>query len=175
MNKIYKILFSLLLITLLISAIFFFSEQSGADSHSVSTKVCAGIADVWAETFWHEGNTFNKNILAAMLDGPVRKIAHLFIYTALGCGTCIIASILSEKKVRFFHILLCVLIVMLVASFDEYNQYYSGGRGASLNDIKLDTIGGCVGIYLVFMAKDFIRHIKNGIKREASIKAKKES
>ena len=175
MNKVYKILFSLLLITLLVAAIFFFSEQSGTDSHSASKQLSNGIAEVWAETFWYEGTQYSKEVLADMLDSPVRKIAHLFIYTALGCGTCIAANILSGRKVRFYHVILCILIVMLVASFDEYNQYYSGGRGASLKDVRLDTIGGCIGIYLVFMAQDLVRHIKNGIERETSIrKSRKE-
>ena len=52
MNTVYKILFSILLITLLVAAIFFFSEQSGADSHTVSKSVSEKIADVWADTFW---------------------------------------------------------------------------------------------------------------------------
>lgn len=173
MNKIYKILFSLLIVTLLVSAIFFFSEQSGTDSHSVSTSVCAKIADVWAKTFWTEKSQYSKELLARMLDAPVRKLAHLLIYTALGCGTCIAAHILSSGKVRFYHILLCILVVMLVASFDEYNQFYSGGRGASLNDVWLDSVGGCVGIYLVFMVKDFVRHIRQGIRREKEISAGK--
>ena len=173
MSKIYKVLFSLLIVTLLVSAIFFFSEQSGTDSHSVSTQVCEKIADVWAKTFWAENSPYSKELLARMLDGPVRKLAHLLIYTALGCGTCIAAHILSSGKVRFYHILLCILAVMLVASFDEYNQFYSGGRGASLSDVWLDTVGGYVGIYLVFMAKDFVRHIKRGITREKEIRLQK--
>jgi len=173
MNKIYKYLFSLLILTLIVAAIFFFSEQSGTDSHSVSTQVCEKIANAWAETFWTEGTHFNRELLAKMLDAPVRKLAHLLIYTALGCGTCIAAHILSSGKVRFYHILLCILAVMLVASFDEYNQFYSGGRGASIGDVWLDTVGGCVGIYLVFMAKDFVRHIKRGITREKEIRLQK--
>ena len=170
MDKLYRILFSLLLITLLVAAIFFFSEQSGTDSHSVSTEVCNRIADTWAETFQDKNVITAKPLLVKMLDAPVRKLAHLCIYTALGLGTCIAANILSGRKVRFYHILLCILSVMLVASFDEYNQYYSGGRGASLTDVWLDTVGGCLGIYLVFMAKDFVRHIKNGINRERNLK-----
>ena len=161
------------MITLLVAAIFFFSEQSGADSHSVSTKVCKKIADVWSATFWAEGTLYSKDMLAGMLDPPIRKLAHLLIYTALGCGTCIATHILTGKKVRFYQVFLCILIVMLVASFDEYNQYYSGGRGASLNDVWLDTVGGCIGIYLVFMARDFIKHIINGINRELSIHSEK--
>ena len=148
------------------AAIFFFSEQSGSDSHSESAKVCAKIADVWSKTFWPENNKFSEPLLAEMLDAPVRKIAHLLIYTTLGFGTCLVANILSNQKIRFHHIFLCILFVALVASFDEYNQYYSGGRGASLNDVKLDTLGGCAGIYLIFMLKDFLRHIKNGWQRE---------
>ena len=170
MAKIYRILFSLLLMTLLVAAIFFFSDQSGNDSHTVSTQVCEKIAEAWSETFWTDPGHYSKEILAKMLDAPVRKVAHVLIYMALGFGTCVIANILSGRKVRFYHVLLCILIVMLVASFDEYNQYYSGGRGASFGDVWLDTFGGCIGIYLVFMFKDFVRHIRNGIKREKDIK-----
>ncbi len=175
MNKLYKILFSLLLITLLVAAIFFFSEQSGTDSHSTSTKICEKIADVWADTFWTDNTHFSKQLLAEMLDGPIRKLAHLLIYTALGCGACIVAYVLSEKKIRFYHIVLCILTVILVALFDEYNQYYSGGRGASLDDVKLDTIGGCIGIYFVFIIRDLVNHILNALRREKAILEKRKA
>ncbi len=166
MNKIYKILFSLLLITLLVAVIFFFSEQSGADSHTISFKVSEKIASAWAESFWSYNSAYDEEVLAKMLDAPVRKFAHICIYTVLGFSTCIIANILSNRKVRFWHLIICILVVALVASLDEFNQYYSGDRGASLNDVFIDSFGGCIGIYLVFLIQDFVRHIKNGIKRE---------
>ena len=173
MKTIYKILFSILLITLLVAAIFFFSEQSGADSHTVSKNVSERIADVWADTFWEGHVQYTREVLASMLDAPVRKLAHICIYTALGFGTCIVAHILSNKKIRFWHLLICVLTVALVASLDEFNQYYSGDRGASLSDVFIDSVGGCIGIYLVFVIKDFIQHIINGINREKNIASKK--
>ena len=76
-------------------------------------------------------------------------------------------------KKLFWHLLICVLTVALVASLDEFNQYYSGDRGASLSDVFIDSVGGCIGIYLVFVIKDFIQHIINGINREKNIASKK--
>ena len=166
MKTIYKVLFSILLITLLVAAIFFFSEQSGADSHTISKSVSEKIAEVWADTFWEGHAPYTKDILASMLDAPVRKLAHICIYTALGLGTCIAANVISGRKIRFWHLLICILLVTLVASLDEFNQYYSGDRGASLGDVFIDSVGGCIGIYLVFIIRDFIQHIINGINRE---------
>lgn|GEM_PF-1591342 len=170
MKTIYKVLFSILFITLLVAAIFFFSEQSGTDSHTISQRVSERIADVWADTFWEGRVHYTREMLATMLDAPVRKLAHICIYTALGLGTCIAANVISCRKIRFWHLLICILVVALVASLDEFNQFYSGDRGASLSDVFIDSVGGCIGIYLVFMVQDFIRHIKNGIKREKSLK-----
>ena len=166
MKPIYKILLSLLLITLIIAAIFMFSEQSGADSHSLSRTFSTMIAKTWADTFGTNQSHYSIETLGDMLDNPVRKLAHICIYAVLGFANCIIAHIFVGKKLRFWHIGVCILVVSVVATFDELNQFYSNGRGASISDIILDTIGGCIGIYSVFILRDFFRHLKNGIQRE---------
>lgn len=166
MNKIYRILLSLLLLFLLIAAIFFFSEQSGTDSNTVSKEVSYRIAASWENTFSTKFTAFDIEYLAGKLNGPVRKAAHLSIYALLGFGACLGCNLVfGSKKLRFTHIIVCVLLVVLVATCDEINQYYSGGRGASAKDILLDTVGGSFGIYFVFMIRDFFGHIKTGIER----------
>lgn len=166
MKNVYKILVSLLILLLLIAAIFFFSEQPGSASHSESMAISKRIAHVWSTVFWDEKSSFSETTLASMLNGPVRKLAHIIIYTVLGSGACIVVHILKGKNARFIHLFFALLLVFIVACFDEYNQFTSGGRGASFTDVCIDSFGGMIGIYLVYMIKDFVRHLKNGINRE---------
>lgn len=165
MKKLYKILLSSLIMVLLAAAIFFFSEQSGADSHSLSSSVATMVAARWAKLFGGKSKFYDVDLLAKMLDGPIRKLAHLTIYMFLGLGASISFHFINDWKIKFRHVFICVLIVFLVACLDEANQFYSGGRGASFGDVIIDTVGGCIGIYIVFIIRDFFRHIRNGINR----------
>jgi len=174
MNKIYRFLFSILLMFLLVAAIFFFSEQSGTDSNSISKQVSYKIAESWENTFSSKVSTSNIEFLAGKLNGPVRKAAHLSIYALLGFGACLGCNfVFGTKNMRFIHIICCILFVVLIASCDEINQFYSGGRGASAKDVLIDTIGGSFGIYFVFMIRDFCGHIKTGIQRSRDHRNKK--
>lgn len=165
MKTIYKILVSLLIMILLIAAIFFFSEQSGTDSHSISRKISFRVAKTWTDAVSVKRPEDTVDYLAYILEQPIRKLAHVCIYTLLGFGSCIVVHILCGRKIRFWHLFVCILTVALVAALDEFNQYYTVGRGSSFKDVLIDIFGGCIGIYLLFMVKDFIRHFRNGILR----------
>jgi len=164
MSKLYKFLLSLAAISLIIACIFFFSEQSGTQSHSLSRNVASWITQIWMDGFeMSETSPENKAFLEYSLDGPIRKLAHLFIYNILGFFGYYLLWRMGHKKNTFGKIFLILLLVLLVACADELNQYFSGGRGASVHDVIIDLFGGCIGIYMVFLIRDFRRHLSNGI------------
>lgn len=168
MKLAFKIITAAALIIIIAASIFFFSDQSGADSHSLSITASEKIAHNWVDHYYKDRYGLSGEALAPYLESPLRKIAHLLIYTALGLGTVIAMDIIFDRKLRFLHILICILIVFGVGVADEINQYYSGGRGASIRDVLLDTLGGCFGIYLRFIVCDFFRHLVAGIRRASS-------
>ena len=160
MKKNVRILFAVIIIMITISAIFFFSEQTGNDSHAESMQVAGKIAELIAS---NSEQTFSENdiqIISKALNHPIRKLAHIFIYFCLGFVTYASTVLIQTKKKRPSYILLCLLIVISVAFADEINQFYSGGRGSSVTDVVIDTAGGVLGIYFYFIITDFAGHIK---------------
>ncbi len=161
MPRVYKILVTVAVILLSISAIFFFSEQSGTDSHTESLKVAKIAATgILRMTPSVNCNSSEINKLALLLDYPIRKLAHLFIYFMLGFIAYAGTRFALENKFRPLFALIIILLIFIVACADEINQYYSVGRGAAFSDVIIDTIGGIMGIYFFHILKDFASHVK---------------
>lgn len=152
----------------LIGIIFFFSEQSGGQSHSMSRTIASYIARDWNNLFKLNLDEDSLAFVTKILDYPIRKLAHVVEYLLLGFGVYGSINLMNRNKNKLLYLLLTLLLVMSVACFDELNQFFSGGRGSSIRDVLLDTIGGAIGIYLVILIKDFIRHIRNLFSRSKS-------
>jgi VanZ family protein len=83
--------------------------------------------------------------------GYIRKLAHLVEYAILAfwssrafCGS-------SNKVLHRFWFLVSLLLVLLVASIDEYNQSFNTLRTGSIYDILIDVLGGAFMIvFLTF-------------------------
>lgn len=170
MKKIYKILLSLAIICSFTAAIFSFSEQSGSESHDYSKSVSYKIVSI-VDTLVNKDSDTSLNgsgmtfIVANALDHPIRKLAHVCIYMAL--GFLVITSIwfVDDFDLHFSHIFCALLIVFLVGCTDEFIQSFSGGRGATIKDAFLDTFGGALGIYAHFVIRDVFVHFSHGIKK----------
>lgn len=173
MKRTYKILLSLALACVFIAIILSFSEQSGEQSHSVSQKVSSKIVN----TFLSDKDSYlikegSIESVAIAFDGPVRKLAHITIYTGLGLLLISAMWFIFDYDLRFWHIFVVLIAVFAVGAFDESVQFYSGGRGSSIRDVFIDSFGGTIGIYLFFIVKDFFKHLVNGIKKEKSKRQK---
>lgn len=161
MTKIIRILIALAFSMLAISAIFFFSEQKGVDSHQESGKVAAKLAETITTS---SGKKYSENELKTLeraLDYPIRKCAHLFIYFCLGFILYLSVVFIQKNKRNPLFILLCLFIIIAVATADEINQLFKEGRGSSAVDVLIDTIGGAAGIYFYYIVTDFIGHVKS--------------
>lgn len=164
MKKATKITCTITVIALIIGMIFHFSNQNFSQSHGLSSQISYHIADTWIRSFRiYTTNPGDISFLANSLEPPIRKLAHLFIYNLLGFFGYFFLWKFDKKTNSFKKILLIQLLIIVVASLDEINQYYSSGRGSSIYDVFLDLFGGCIGIYIVFMLRDFKRHIQNGV------------
>ena len=151
----------ILVILLFTAIIFFFSNQTGNQSHSFSKAIASSMVTDWNNIFGLNLDEDSKNIVIRILDQPIRKLAHVIEYLLLGFGVYGIIFIIDKYKNRFLYLLFTFLLVILIACLDEYNQFYSSGRGSSIRDVFIDTIGGSLGIYLVIATHDLIAHIKN--------------
>ncbi len=168
MPKVFRILLTIAVILIVISAIFFFSDQSGTVSHQSSRKVALIVSEGIIKMSPTTSSTKNDiNIVAKVIEYPIRKIAHVLIYFILGLIVYIGLRFVLQGYMRSCYAFGVILLVFLVACADEINQYFSGGRGASFSDVLLDTFGGTLGIYFFHIIKDFIMHMRSLFRKKA--------
>ena len=167
MNKLIRVLIALAFSMLAISAIFFFSEQNGSASHQESnqlaTKLAEEITSLSTKTSFPNNE---KNTVARALNHPLRKCAHLLIYFCLGFILYLSAVFIQAGKRKPVFILVCLLIIIMVACADEINQFFTEGRGSSVKDVLIDTVGGALGIYFYYIITDFIGHVKDLFRKQ---------
>lgn len=77
----------------------------------------------------------------------LRKSAHLFIYGALSF-TLLLAFWMLLPWRKGMSVGLAVLLVTVLAFFDEYNQQFREGRTPSLADVGIDLTGAALGLIL---------------------------
>lgn len=166
MKRIYKILLSLAIVLVFMAIIFSFSEQNGSESHSVSQKVAYKIVSTILQDK-DAAKIKDGSILsvANALDYPVRKLAHVTIYAGLGLLLTTAFWFVFDYDLHFKHVLIALLIVFLVGCGDETVQFFSGGRGATIKDAFIDTLGGAIGIYMHFIVRDFVAHVSHAVKK----------
>ncbi|PWW45232.1 VanZ like protein [Paenibacillus pabuli] len=80
-----------------------------------------------------------------------RKGGHLFIYAVL--AALVYGTLRQRKLSSKSAILFALFVVSLIASTDEYIQQYSPNRTASIRDVGVDLIGGCIGITLFRLSR----------------------
>lgn len=109
--------------------IFWFSHQNGEESLKQSNFILQYLKD-FLEIFG--------------LD--VRKLAHFTIYLILGSS-----YFLSFKSLDKNSAVISVTLTFLYACTDEFHQGFVPGRGPALKDVLIDTLGGYLGITLIFL------------------------
>ncbi len=127
--------------------IYSFSAQTGEVSGDLSYKISYQIVETKNEVL-NEGKSYEE--LAYAADGIhfyVRKAAHMSIYFLLAIT---VSFPLYVYRVRGLWLMfLAGIICVGFAGLDEYHQSFVAGRGPSLRDVGIDSIGAFIGILLV--------------------------
>lgn len=86
----------------------------------------------------------------------IRKLAHLTEYAILGFLACRAFAGSATKSLRKHSYLLAILLVLLVAGLDEFNQSFNPERTASPVDTLIDLSGGVAAtlVYHLFTRRD---------------------
>lgn len=108
--------------------IFWFSHQNGENSLKQSNFILQYLKDILS--------IFNLD---------VRKLAHFTIYLILGSF-----YFLSFERLNKKSICISIILTFLYACTDEYHQSFVPGRGPAFKDVLIDTLGGTVGILLIY-------------------------
>ena len=134
-----KGIFWALISLLIMGSIFGFSSQTNQESSSLSLQFAK-----WLMPF----------IDLDVAHFLIRKLAHFSIYALLGFSIYRSLSFFFERKPSIF--LICMMIVVLYASLDEFHQLFVVGRSGEFRDVCIDSCGGFLGSYFSFWLKKWI-------------------
>ncbi|MBO7336428.1 MAG: VanZ family protein [Lachnospiraceae bacterium] len=140
--------------------IFIFSDQTGDRSHEESKQVSRVIVRVFDKTFSWGLSEYDIVRFTNLADGPVRKLAHIMIYTGLSIGVVIGFAIVRWGRPRPADYFIDIGIAFAIAVADEINQYYSGGRGSNVADVFIDVVGAILGVMFMHSVISLISWIK---------------
>jgi VanZ family protein len=131
----------------------FISFASSAEFSAANTSRIIGPLVLW----------FFPNTSPATLEVIhfiVRKVAHLSEYALMGilAARAFRTSPNTLFQQRWFLISLCLIVVY--ALLDEYHQSFVPSRTASILDSFIDTIGGLVALFVIWLRSE-TKHSSN--------------
>ena len=102
---------------------------------------------------------------SGLLNAPLRKIVHASVYFVLAIVIIFVTNYLFYNKRYLLSSIITIVLIILLASFDEFHQTFVDGRTGSVKDVLIDTAGGMVGI-LFYGSYYYVykRGYKRGIK-----------
>ena len=160
-NLIFKRMLFLIMLVIAFCVIFKFSEQSGEESGTVSKKVTEFIIEIVSKV--KTMDISKKNHYVDKLHPIIRKLAHFSIYTVVGFS---IMGFMCTFDIRnIFKVLISFGIGVTYAGLDELHQYFVPGRGSSIIDVGIDSLGVFTGIFILVTLIVFTELILNWLKR----------
>ena len=141
--------------------IFSFSAQTGTQSGGLSQAVSQWIVRRWNQLI---GGSLAPDIIAAQakaIEFWVRKAAHMTEY-ALLCWSVSLPFFAWGIRPKL-RIPLTPLICAAVAASDEFHQSFVAGRGPSVRDVGIDTLGALCALGILELIRWVIRrrtHVK---------------
>lgn len=155
MKRTLNVIFIILTIILAV-LIFLFSNDTGDESGSKSSRVTNLILSIVMKDFKSMSES-EREELVDKYSFIVRKLAHFSEYAALGflIYGSIFTSNLSIREKKFFMVIISWIMATIYASTDEIHQMFVAGRGPSVRDVLIDSIGAFFGV-LVFSLLSFI-------------------
>lgn len=91
------------------------------------------------------------------IHGYIRKFAHLFEYGVLAVLAARALAASSIDALKKYAYPTALLLVLLVASTDEFRQSYEPARTASPYDVLIDLTGGAIALSLYFVTTRSLR------------------
>lgn len=127
--------------------IFTFSAQSGVDSGNLSYTVSHKIVEIGNEILQKNLEEWEIDEVAYRIEYPVRKLAHMTEYFILAMAVSLPFYVYGLRG--FPLMIVAGLICVGFACGDEYHQSFVAGRGPSVRDVGIDSIGVFAGIITV--------------------------
>lgn len=151
-----RTIFMLLLLTTF-AIIFKFSSQIAEESDGLSNGVLRKIIDIFPYT---KGLSEEIKIKMVEHGNPIiRKLAHFSVYALIGVW---IMAFMSTFDMRLYKKwIISMLIGIVYAASDEFHQSFVPGRGPSIVDVGIDSLGVLTGILVVLIIISIYRALKS--------------
>lgn len=132
---------------LMMYVIFQFSAQTGEHSGNLSYEVSYKIVEIGNEVLNKGLEEWQIGEYAYEIEYPVRKFAHMSEYFLLAVA---LSFPFYVYGLRGFPLMLVAgFLCVAFACGDEYHQSFVAGRGPSVKDVIIDSIGAFFGILTV--------------------------
>ena len=132
---------------LMMYMIFTFSSQPGETSSQLSYKVSCKIVEAGDYIFDANLDDWQIDEWANKINFITRKLAHITEYFLLAVAVSFPLYVYGLHG--FLLMLVAGIICVGFAAGDEYHQSFVSGRGPSIKDVGIDSIGVFFGIILV--------------------------
>lgn len=133
--------------------IFSFSSQTGEESGNLSHKISHTVITAADHILQLDLPESEINSYAGQLEYPIRKLAHMTEYFIL---TLLILFPLFVCGLRGRTLILSALVFCVCfAAADEFHQSFVAGRGPSVKDVGIDSIGVGAAAFLYWIISCF--------------------
>ncbi len=121
--------------------IFAFSAQNGVSSSKVSSTVLNALIRFLQPL---ARRLAQGEVTYSEMEYLLRKIGHLSEFALLGFCLRMLMHTYHVKRAFIW----AWLVGTMYAATDEFHQLFSDGRGASIMDVGIDSVGVCLGVAL---------------------------
>ena len=156
MKKIWK-LCAFLPALFMMGVIFSFSAQTGTQSGSLSHDQCPGGRD---ERKVLSSELEKKEIekQADEIEFYIRKAAHMTEYAVLTLLVAFGFYVNGFRRKRW--LMVGFIFCVLYAATDEFHQSFVGGRGPSVRDVGIDSLGVLIATILLDAGQKLVKLLK---------------
>ena len=136
----------LILVILWMILIFLFSHSNSYISSNQSSGFIYKSIEFVSKVFNIEIEEKNINNIIDIIEYPIRKCAHIFLYFVLAI---LIVSLLNCYNLNYKQIFIyALLFCLLYATTDEIHQLFISGRSGSIKDVIIDFLGIYLGVLI---------------------------
>lgn len=130
--------------------IFLFSAKNGTESSKTSGETVSVMITFFEKIPVLQLKSLDRATLSALMELPVRKMAHMLEYAVLLATIYIPININFQITLRNKAIISYIIAVLYAAS-DEIHQLFVVGRSGRVADVLIDSIGVTVSLVILVL------------------------
>lgn len=151
--------------------IFGFSAQDAQTSGNLSMDFSYKVIEIGNNILEKGLDEQQMEYYAFRIEHPVRKAAHMTEYFILAVAVSFPFYVYGMRGIRLIST--AAVICVAFAAGDEYHQSFVAGRGPSVTDVGIDSIGVFFGVLAVqILCRIFLNPARTAKKQKKSVSKK---